>query len=54
MRVMLLFQKKHCNFFINNGKAKSSDIEKLINRVKETVNKKTGVDLELEIKIIGE
>ncbi len=49
-----IISKKHCNFFINNGKAKSSDIEKLINRVKETVNKKTGVDLELEIKIIGE
>ena len=31
-----------------------TDIEKLINRVKQTVNKKTGVDLELEIKIIGE
>ena len=46
--------KKHCNFFVNNGKANASDIEKLINRVKETVKKKTGIDLELEIKIIGE
>ena len=46
--------KKHCNFFVNNGKAKSSDIEKLINKVKKTVNDKAGVDLELEIKIVGE
>ncbi len=46
--------EKHCNFFVNNGKAKSADIERLINRVKETVSKKMGVDLELEIKIIGE
>ena len=46
--------KKHCNFFVNNGKANASDIEKLINRVKETVKKKTGIDLELEIKIIGD
>ena len=46
--------KKHCNFFVNNGNAKSSDIEKLINKVKKTVNAKTGIDLELEIKIIGE
>ena len=46
--------KKHCNFFVNNGSAKSSDIEKLINKVKKTVNQKTGVNLELEIKIIGE
>ena len=46
--------KKHCNFFVNNGNAKSSDIEKLINKVKKTVIDKTGVSLELEIKIIGE
>ncbi len=46
--------KKHCNFFVNNGKAKSSDIEKLINKVKKTVSDKAGVNLELEIKIIGE
>tara|TARA_Y100000591_G_scaffold248216_1_gene219327 strand:+ start:654 stop:1559 length:906 start_codon:yes stop_codon:yes gene_type:complete len=46
--------KHHCNFFVNNGKAKSADIEKLINKVKQTVSKKTGVNLELEIKIIGE
>lgn len=46
--------KKHCNFFVNNGKAKSSDIEKLINKVKKTVNEKSGINLELEIKIIGD
>jgi UDP-N-acetylmuramate dehydrogenase len=46
--------QKHCNFFINNGKAKSSDIENLINRVKKIVHNKTGVNLELEIKITGE
>ena len=39
---------------MNNGKAKSSDIEKLINKVKQTINDKTGINLELEIKIIGE
>ena len=46
--------KKHCNFFVNNGKANAADIEKLINKVRETVRKKTGIDLELEIKIIGD
>ena len=45
---------KHCNFFVNNGNAKSSDIEKLINKVKKRVSEKAGVNLELEIKIIGE
>ncbi len=49
-----VISKKHCNFFVNNGKAKSSDIEKLINKVKQNVEDKTGVNLELEIKIIGE
>ena len=46
--------KTHCNFFVNNGKAKSIDIENLINKVKKAVNNKTGINLELEIKIIGE
>ena len=49
-----VISKKHCNFFVNKGNAKSSDIEKLINKVKKTVNDKTGINLELEIKIIGE
>ena len=46
--------QKHCNFFVNNGNAKSTDIENLINRVKKKVFVKTGVNLKLEIKIIGE
>ena len=46
--------EKHCNFFINNGNAKTADIEELINKVKEQVHSKTGVALELEIKIIGD
>ena len=46
--------EKHCNFFINDGNAKTSDVEKLINKVKKEVYKKTGVNLELEIKIIGD
>ena len=46
--------QKHCNFFVNNGNAKSSDIENLINKVKKKVYEATGENLELEIKIIGE
>ena len=49
-----VISEKHCNFFVNNGNAKSADIENLINKVKKTVNDKAGVNLELEIKIIGE
>ncbi len=46
--------QKHCNFFVNNGSAKSLDIENLITKVKKKVQEKTGVNLELEIKIVGE
>ena len=49
----VLFQKNIAIFLLIMER-RNLDIEKLINRVKETVNKKTGVDLELEIKIIGE
>ena len=49
-----MISQKHCNFFINNGNANSSDIENLIKKVKKKVLEKTGVDLELEIKIVGE
>ena len=49
-----IISQKHCNFFVNNGNAKSSDIENLINKVKKKVQEKTGINLELEIKIVGE
>ena len=46
--------EKHCNFFVNSGKASSTDIEQLIKKVKNEVLKKTGIKLELEIKLIGD
>ena len=46
--------EKHCNFFVNGGKAKSKDLENLINKVKKKVFKETGIKLELELQIIGE
>ena len=49
-----VISQKHCNFFVNNGNAKSSDIEKLIKKVKNKVLEKTGINLEVEIKIIGD
>ena len=45
--------EKHCNFLINEGNANSREIEELINNVKKKVLIKTGVKMELEIKIIG-
>jgi UDP-N-acetylmuramate dehydrogenase len=46
--------KKHCNFFINNGNAKAQDLESLINKVRSTILDKTGINLELELHIIGD
>ena len=46
--------EKHCNFFVNNGNANSKDLENLIQQVKNKVLSKTGINLELEIQIIGE
>ncbi len=45
--------EKHCNFFVNEGKASSKDLENLINKVKSAVYEKTKINIELEIKIIG-
>jgi UDP-N-acetylmuramate dehydrogenase len=44
--------EKHCNFMINRGNAKASDLIDLGNEVKRLVKEKTGVDLQWEIKIL--
>ncbi len=44
--------EKHANFFVNKKNAKSKDMKSLINFVKEKVEKKTGVKLELEIVVV--
>lgn len=44
----------HANFFINHGQTKAEDVRTLANLAKKTVAEKFGVDLELEIEMIGE
>ena len=44
---------QHANYFVNAGTATAADVLKLIDHVKKTVAKKTGVELELEIKVVG-
>jgi UDP-N-acetylmuramate dehydrogenase len=44
----------HGNFFINHGTTKADDIRALIELVQRTVREKQGVDLELEIELVGE
>lgn len=44
----------HGNFFINHENTKAEDIRALIQLVQQTVKEKQGVELELEIELIGE
>src|SRR5437667_11246365 len=44
---------QHANYIINKGTATASDVLKVIDHIRKTVAKKTGVTLELECKVIG-
>ena len=46
--------RDHGNFFINQGEATARDIASLIAVVRDVVNEKFSVELELEIQFIGE
>jgi UDP-N-acetylenolpyruvoylglucosamine reductase len=46
--------EKHANFIVNVAAATAADIENLINEVQVTVEQKTGVKLQCEVRIIGE
>jgi UDP-N-acetylmuramate dehydrogenase len=46
--------EKHANFIVNLGDATAADIENLINEVQITVEKKTGIRLHPEVRIVGE
>jgi UDP-N-acetylmuramate dehydrogenase len=45
---------KHANFIVNTGEATAANIENLIDHVAATVKQKHGVELEREVRIIGE
>ena len=44
----------HANFFINHGQTKAEDVRALVNLAQKTVAEKYGINLELEIELIGE
>ena len=46
--------EKHANFIVNLGGASAGDIEALIETVQQTVLDKTGVQLQREVRIIGD
>jgi UDP-N-acetylmuramate dehydrogenase len=45
---------KHANFILNLGQATAADIEALIDDVRAAVLRTSGVQLELEVRVIGE
>jgi UDP-N-acetylmuramate dehydrogenase len=45
---------KHANFIVNTGRATAHDIETLMLQVQKTVHEKCGVELEREVRIVGE
>jgi UDP-N-acetylmuramate dehydrogenase len=46
--------EKHANFIVNVGDATAADIENLISEIRAKVLQETGIDLQPEVKIIGE
>jgi UDP-N-acetylmuramate dehydrogenase len=44
----------HANYIVNTGNATASDVLKVIDHVRKTVSKKLEVDLELEVKVLGQ
>ena len=46
--------KVHGNFFVNHGETRAGDVLKLIELTRNTVKQKLGVELELEVELVGE
>lgn len=44
---------EHCNFIVNTGGAKASDVNQIVTVVQEKVEKETGVKLEREVEYFG-
>ena len=45
---------KHANFIVNQDHARAADIEALIDCAQAAVKEKFGIELEREVRIIGE
>jgi UDP-N-acetylmuramate dehydrogenase len=45
--------EKHANFIVNLGEAKAADIVRLLDLAQRTVYQNSGVQLELEVKLLG-
>ncbi|MCC7158534.1 MAG: UDP-N-acetylmuramate dehydrogenase [Ignavibacteria bacterium] len=48
-----MVSEKHANFIVNRGNATAGDVIELVKIIRNTVHEKTGVELEMEVKLIG-
>lgn len=44
---------QHANFIVNTGGATAADVLNLVDKVRATVKESIGIDLELELKVVG-
>ena len=44
--------EKHAGFVVNRGGATCADVLELVRQVKEEVLRQTGVELEMEVKVL--
>jgi UDP-N-acetylmuramate dehydrogenase len=49
-----MISRKHANYIVNTGGARAEDVLALMEMAKEKVREKTGIELEPEIKVVGE
>ena len=49
-----MISDQHANFIVNTGSARAADIEALIETAADAVKQKFGIELEREVRIIGE
>lgn len=48
-----MISPKHANFIVNQNNATANDVIELVKIVRRTVREKTGIELEMEVKLIG-
>jgi UDP-N-acetylmuramate dehydrogenase len=46
--------EKHCNFFANVGGARAADVKALMDMAAARVRAQFGIDLEPEVRLVGE
>lgn len=48
------FSEQHANFLINDGTATAEDLETLVEQVRNDIREQTGIDMEWEVRRLGE